>query len=522
MFFVEGYKNKEAAEERYQEAMQRYLGWCAVNNCEAFEAAGELSNADPFAHARLIAEEGITDRTREYIIKQNGTRTLESIQQPFKVTITLEFDGKDFLLQSGLPMLPSMRKSILTAHALRQVDERMDFFVRRTIHEFTAKQDEIKMMQNAPNGAVIGLFSPCETADPKAAKEVGMFPARDMGVVQLSRKRDAQTMDIVTFSFDRFSEVVRHMAADQAIDLPADCRNEDMLGYRFRFHTETLGDLQAYAEELIAKADARLEGATRQGQPDFNGKDTARAFWEECIPVQQEQLRFDAAISQAAGREPLPLHPLLRHDAQAALQAVLEDGRPLLNMRERAAVGALLTAERVHIDNETHRFALHTLKKVHETGIDEVVRLYMNGQAGAFLSLPDPQRGSGGNASAGAGSRFMAVTKIAVQENRFAAGCGSDSRFGEESMRREKSFVSLSGGKTSGEMIQAWIFSGFEYLQRKYGRELLKYKTCRSCDAADWCGPCHCCATCDRKDSAKPGYIMRKLQSKRQKQPAAA
>jgi len=194
---------------------------------------GRIIHFDPFDNARFIAgnadAEGRLDPyLRRHLDEQEAGRITESMGA-FDNQGVVRYKNRR-LESLGEPETRTRMRAVIAAFAMEQTDPGFGFYVRRTLYENRHKAKEHQMMDEAPVGAALVIVSPCETS--VYGERLGMFPEREMAILQISWKVSPETMVLRSVSLDRASlGILRQMLAEKGVEVAADAKPEDYLAY---------------------------------------------------------------------------------------------------------------------------------------------------------------------------------------------------------------------------------------------------------------------------------------------------
>ncbi|HEV2412298.1 MAG TPA: hypothetical protein VGS28_00655 [Candidatus Saccharimonadales bacterium] len=517
---------------RYQHALS-VLGPFETSPLDR-ERALTVSERSRLCQAEAIARDResygyVRDATADYVRTQIRTYSSESVGLPFANTINLTFNGHELVDQKGDSQRASLRHVAIGAHAMAAADPDYSFYAKRTVYDFQFVTQLESMMRDrdTPIGTVMGSVSPCEIEAQRHAISIGMFPNREMAVVQYARKASDSTLELVAVSLDRANPgLIREFLANHRIELPDGTPAEDVLGYSFTAQADSPHAFRQLIQGDVDRFDASLEKTsgkeTKQGQFAEDLTDPSTIPWHELGDLVDNQMAFEEALSWAAMKEPRQLHPLIRQHAEAALKTVRPDGRPLLNETEQMRIRRLLEAGTVHVSNLDNAEAFLILKSIQDTAVDEIIRRHMAGdhqivrviQSSAASADPSVQiyvvAGGGSIGISGAQTHLlMQAAAEAAQAGRYAAACGSRASFGEGSpgsIFDPGQFSGIVGKIIRGEDT-SYLVADNAPLVMKYGKEKVHYGNCDCCGDFDELGPCAVCNTCDTLDRMDPGYI---------------
>ena len=544
---MDRFRPSSEGDRRYEEALRVFGPYeIPVLDRERSLTALELSR---FAQAMAIARDRqrtgqtsnetrheISEDVRRYVETQTQTKSSESVGAPFQNLVELQFDGQELLDQKGDCHRESLRTAALGAMAMARSDSSYGFYARRTVHDYKFVTDLNEMMRSAPVGSVQGLVSPCEVTEQRHAISIGMMPAREMAVVQYARKADPKTLEMITISLDRGRlDLLRQLLAGHGIEVPPDTKAEDILAYTFRSDAASTDAFKALIQGDIQAFDASLERETgkpmRQGQFKDADDGPESIPWSELARVIETQVTFEEALSWATMDRPQPLHPLIRAQAEAALQTTRPDGQPLLSEAEQEQIRRLLAADDVTIARIEDAEALLIMKNIQDTALDEVIRKYIAGDreiamtvhvSGDISQVTLTDRRNGVVVTSHLQTvNLMQIAAEAAQGGRFASACGSLAVFGDNtspSVFGASGMTSVVGMIMRGEDT-SFLVANNAPLVMKYGKEKVHYGQCDCCDDWDELGPCSVCNTCDTLDRIEPGYVEKK---KARKEIAAA
>lgn len=432
-----------------------------------------IVHADIFDGARFVAwlgdEHGVLPPdVRAHVDIQRATHKTESLGA-FDNTIEIPFINGE-LVSLGERELWNRRRSVMAAFVMAKTDSAFKPYARRTLYEHRHKGREEEMMLDAEVGTAFGLFSPCEPSS--IGKKLGMFPEREMAVMQISWKKSAeQPMVLRSVSFDRASlGILRQLLAEQGIEPAAGAKPEDYLSYVFQKHFKSQEEFDVYVEaiknrfdELVLKENPHLAKAgvtPRQGVVGYDARNVHSTI-DMILHTPHGQLalnqehKVDALLARHVSAS-CPLAPEIRMMAGTFVNGKRSDNTPLLTPAEKTKIHELLAAENVSLDNDDQADALRLVVILHNSAIEESLRDFLAGDKNAM----DWMLSEGINPNDIRAILHAGTT--AIENNRASGACGSSGEIGAGNLPSYKLYPNL-------------------YLIARLGRHNVMHGTCDDC-----------------------------------------
>ncbi|HSE29178.1 MAG TPA: hypothetical protein VLA77_01160 [Candidatus Saccharimonadales bacterium] len=447
-------------------------------------------HADKLDAARLIAEHGgeIDDELLDFLLTQTATQTIESLGA-FDSQVEIEFDGND-LISFGERESITRRRSVLAAFALKNANPEMAFYADRTLAENYNKIAENQMMYHDPIGSAKFLISPAEMENVRLSQSLGMFPGREMAIMQISWKKSANRMALRCVSLDRANlDIVGTHLKDQEMEVPEGAKAQDFISFVKDLHFENQEQMDAFVKMIVDNHDEMVLEQygieTKQGVTANDSRNLQLSLNDLLNTdagrlLLNRKIKMDKTISEhISQRKPLGLG--LRHLAQQAMQKFKSNGKPLLNMQDRHNMTRLLAASFVSVDDEGHLSAIENLIYIHSSAAEESYRKYLAGDKKAMNWMLSEELGFSDSVDA-----INSGTE-AIEQGRGAEACGEASSLGEDGVDPDAP------------------------LWEKYGWKDLQFGECIGCGEEDLVGPCSACNKCDAEDRRRPGDLSAKV-----------
>ncbi len=455
----------------------------------------EIIHHDPFDGARIIAwrteNSGYLSAWDLWHLNvQRAAHTIESMGG-FDTQVDIRLVGRD-LVSYDERETRTRNRAVLAAFALEQTDEGFGFYVGRTLYEkrHKAKEHEMMLDRDVPVGAAMVMVSPCQPG--AYGRSLGMFPEREMAVLQISWKKAQDVMSLRCVSLDRASlTILRQMLAERGVHVPEDAEPEDYLAFTAPEYFRSQAELDTYVEEfitcfdqLVAQDNPGLAGVPRQGIVGRDARNSHSSI-ETITETPHGQLalsqihKLDVLLS-AHAIEPSPMDNQLRELALVCADGVRSDGSPLLRPFESEAIKSMLNEEKVYLEDPAHGGVLKLIVEVHNSAIQESLRDFMAGDRSAMDWMKSSRLSKGPIAEA------VGKGIVAIEQGRGASGCGS-------------------GGDIEGGLPDPKLLPD-AYMMAKYGRHAVEWGSCGGC--GKWrlvarCAPPQLCGTCDHKMSSR-------------------
>lgn len=491
----------EIAERRLR-AQGVFDAYCAARPGEPFERADrpELVHYDPFDNARLLQHErtmygAVRPEARAHIDLQNATAMSESLGA-FDNQVDIMVDADGDLQSLGEKELPARRRAVMAALALRASDPGFDFYVARTLFEFAHKQQEHQIMRDAPIGTACLLFSACQNSP--HGERLGMFPERNMAIMQISWKRANDTLTLRSVSLDRAElDILRQLLAEEGTEVAAQAGPEDYQSYVVPLHLDSQQALDAFVaakvsrfDELVVQRNPHLrQHNPRQGVAGFDARNlhstvqTILGSPHGQLALCQQQ-KLDQELSWYVDT-PRPLSDPLRRMVQQFMHARRHDGQPLLLADDQQLLRELLVAPTVNLGNKRQADALAKVITLHNTAIQKSIRNYCAGDMAALQWT----HGDDFAMSEHSADIMVAAGVKGVEDGQVAGACGE--------------LISLDA-----RAIDPRISPDLYNLAR-FGADGVCHGDCMACGrnglVTKGCG--RFCGQCVGADDARPGHI---------------
>lgn len=450
---------------------------------------------DPFDDARIIAFHGdeqgdLEPSVRRHLDIQRATRITESLGSfDNQVEVPL-IEG--WLVSFGERETRTRARAVMAALALEDDDSGFRPYVWRTLYEnlHKAKEHDMVRAETVPVGTAMIIISPCEPG--VYGKRLGMFPEREMAVMQISWKHSADAMRLRCVSLDRASlKIISEMLAENGVKVPADALPEDYLAHvltaRFNSQEEQDQFVRRFVkrfDELVLRDNPDLKEAPRQGVVGYDARnvhssvETITDTEHGCLALQQIH-KLDTRLAKNA-IEPQPLDPEVRLLAAECANGRRSDGSSLLRPYEQAAIRQLLTAEKVFLEDPDQAAVMKLVIEVHSSAVEESLRDFMAGDQRAMDWMKTTALTNG---------RIIDIVSkgtVAIENGRGANGCGR-------------------GGEITSGLPDHKLYPN-AYMLAKYGPGAVEWGTCGGCGnfrLVAKCAPPRLCGTCDGEKSRR-------------------
>lgn len=486
--------------EQLREAHYRdYLAEMEVETVTPKADRDDYVHADTLDNARLIAElkgEPSQDLT-EYLVTQTATHTIESLGA-FDTQVNIHFDGED-LISFGERESVARKRAVLAAFAMQKADEGFTFYTRRTLAENSNKSAEYQIMREGPIGAARLIISPAEVKNFTHSRRLGMFPGREMAIMQISWKTAEDTMALRSVSLDRANlDIVRQHLERVGIQVPYGAEAEDFVGLAKELHFNSQDEIDTFVEVLVDRHDREVgklhKIETKQGVTATDKRNLKLSLSDILDTgagqlIVKQKIKLDTLISEHI-LHPKSLNIQIRHLAQQSIHKIRTDGTPLLNSEDRAAMRKLLATDAVDIDNETHKAAIENLIYIHSSAVEESYRKYLAGDKNALDWMLSDELGFAASVDA-----INSGTE-AIENGRGSEACGLGSELGAD-------------GASVPPDAPLWV---------KYGWNEIIFDECVGCGYEGLVGiHCKFCNNCDTNDRLNPGYAAVMVQDRQRK-----
>jgi len=446
---------------------------------------------DPFDNARIIAWHGenLPTDVRRHMDLQRATKMTESLgafDNQVKIPLV-----EGWLTSFGERETRTRLRGILAAFALEQTDRGFKPYLQRTLYENHHKHNEQAMMsdESVPLGTAKVLVSPCEPG--VYGRRLGMFPEREMAVLQISWKCAAEEMILRSVSLDRASlTILRQMLLENGIVVAEDAEPQDYLAYVIPQYFNNQLEQDAFVkrfvgrfDELVIKENPELSEVPKQGVVGYDARrlhNTAESI-TETHPGQlalSQIHKFDQLLSKNAIK-PHPLDDQVRDLAESCISGRRSDGSRLLTSIEAGKIQTLLKAENVYLEDPDQGFAIKLVIEIHNSAVEESYRDFLAGDKKALNWM------KGKKITVGKLADIINKAAIAIENGRGSGGCGNS-------------------GEIKSGLPDYKIFPK-QYLIAKYGIENVVYGRCFGCGKDTWVAKCSpaFCGTCDGKRSSR-------------------
>lgn len=235
---------------------------------ERDSSAEQLKVFDELASIRILQEDlkthgFITPESWQQVYNEELTYVAESINAPLRTEFMLKETPEGLVDERGVLLREALQRGLWAARSASDRDNRLEFNLRRAIHDYHEGEILEEMMQRESGHNTVVSVSPfCEEAyrqhGKRTVEDFGYQPDRCLGFIRVYQKTAGNQLKVISISVDNSNlDAFRSVLWQLGVEVPPGTASDDFLGQRAYLSLDEVGQ-ETLPDKLVSEYDRLL------------------------------------------------------------------------------------------------------------------------------------------------------------------------------------------------------------------------------------------------------------------------